>query len=714
MSVTGLGGNWSSLLVVMFMIASLTLVLGCQEGDPTISDTSQTETAREAAQSPISTPQPADMFTPIVTQGTRFSDREGALTPEPTPASMPSPTPNLINERTTPTPTPTLGTKPTQPGISAPTQPATSAPASSIAAHSPWIICGPSDYRPPLRYQQNNFLHWAPDGLQLIFLQREKIWRVDLKRGDLQEVVDVNPYTEPAYSGYKDWPMEYPSFASFSPDGFRIVYSTCEYQAASGANRQGGSRGYEIAMINIDGTGKERLTRDRRFDNYPVWSPDGTKIAFVSNVESRRPNGNNQLLVIDENSKWRKDKARIIAHHVATFPPVWSPDGDRIAFRMYEKKNDGVVEVMHSVRADGSEMRRIGEATTLASWSPDGERIAFGTSDEESVVIYTARYDGTDQLPIWSSGPDAKEVSVRSVDWSPDGSEILVVSATQSNRGTQIWTLTPDGKQRRRLGSSESQIMFDYAGWSPDGSRIAAYGIHGPMTLFSPKVVTLARDGTDIRPVVASHPRSTDTYRYLTGLPYAVNPTGTSEPADPAACHTRLVVPDPKDNPGLVYDCKVLLRVRDELAGSATLNWSADVPILEWEGVEFDGNPQRVRKLVLPDWGLTGTIPFEIGLLTELTRLILHSEYGPIPNFLTGPIPAELGNLRKLEILSLDGNFLSGGIPEELGQLENLQIMWIGLNFLGGCIPEGLRDIERHDFEDTGLVFCGEVEAEVQ
>ena len=115
-------------------------------------------------------------------------------------------------------------------------------------------------------------------------------------------------------------------------------------------------------------------------------------------------------------------------------------------------------------------------------------------------------------------------------------------------------------------------------------------------------------------------------------------------------CATGGAVADAANNPGLVSDCEALLAARDTLAGSATLNWSADTPITEWEGVAVGGVPQRVTGLRLNNRPLSGTIPPELGSLSNLQYLWLSS------NQLTGEIPtgqSELGNLSSLGILGL-------------------------------------------------------------
>ena len=63
------------------------------------------------------------------------------------------------------------------------------------------------------------------------------------------------------------------------------------------------------------------------------------------------------------------------------------------------------------------------------------------------------------------------------------------------------------------------------------------------------------------------------------------------------------------NNPGLAADCARLLAARDTLAGTGMLNWSADVPVTDWDGVTVGGSPLRVTELRLSEEGLTGEIP---------------------------------------------------------------------------------------------------------
>ena len=229
---------------------------------------------------------------------------------------------------------------------------------------------------------------------------------------------------------------------------------------------------------------------------------------------------------------------------------------------------------------------------------------------------------------------------------------------------------------------------------------------------------------------------------------FALEVSGIGKPPEDADCSSGVAVTNPDDNPGLVSDCEVLLAARDIMAGSASLNWSADIPIEEWDGITVSDSHGRVVWLNLGFRNLNGKIPAELGNLEYLHTLDLTSNrlngeipaelrnlgklrilylqvnhlYGEIPrelsylsnlttlalydNKLSGEIPLELGKLAELHELLLQVNQLEGSIPVELGDLKNLHSLFLGYNDFSGCIPTELRDIEHNDFSELGLLFC--------
>ena len=156
------------------------------------------------------------------------------------------------------------------------------------------------------------------------------------------------------------------------------------------------------------------------------------------------------------------------------------------------------------------------------------------------------------------------------------------------------------------------------------------------------------------------------------------------------ACSTGSAVASPEDNVGLVSDCNALLAMKRALEGRASpLNWSADTSIEDWEGIRVGGSTKRVVHLALNQRGLSGRIPAELGLLSQLSLLQLTD------NELQGTIPPELGSLGKLELLILSGNGLRGDIPADLADLANLSRMSLTGNDLSGNIPPELSSLTK-------------------
>ena len=110
-----------------------------------------------------------------------------------------------------------------------------------------------------------------------------------------------------------------------------------------------------------------------------------------------------------------------------------------------------------------------------------------------------------------------------------------------------------------------------------------------------------------------------------------------------------------------------------------SFNWLSEASLRDWHGITTDFTTGRVVGLSLP------------------------------MNNLTGPIPADLGNLDKLRSLVLTGNQLSGQIPVALGNLANLETIFLGVNQLSGCIPSRLQAVVESDLSTLGLQYCGTI-----
>ena len=339
---------------------------------------------------------------------------------------------------------------------------------------------------------------------------------VNAEGSELDTIVDANPGHFFTYGFHAD----------LSPDGSRLVYSSCEYPTGevdmSAADQRSERRKYhyEIATVALAGPDPRRLTVNSSIDHHPVWSPDMTRVAFLfghSNAPDRLrvmwADGSNQQDVTAMNSaSWLP-------------PPLWSPEGEHLAFFDYEDaSSDRSIEwpyrfplTLHTVRIDGTGLSRISEHTGAASWSPDGRRIAVARVAGEDVVLETIAPDGSDSrriIEITDRETSFADYYVRgrfgwgflgSLSWSPDGTHILYVCEA----GVCVTDL--DGNL---VGESPADLIphegRPHAAWSPDGSRIAIRSPGQPYTNphadGSAALFTMARDGTDVRVLVRGGP----------------------------------------------------------------------------------------------------------------------------------------------------------------------------------------------------------------
>jgi TolB protein len=236
---------------------------------------------------------------------------------------------------------------------------------------------------------------WSSDGARVAFMHYAD---VELGVGSHWDIFLMNPDGTGIVRLTREGGVA--SDPSWSPDGTRIAYAATQEEGHHIAGCWGAVGALcpsDIYVINADGTGRTRLTDDPAKDSQPDWSPDGSMIVFTSTRGD--PDGiDPDLYVMNADGT---GVSRLPTSLVWAFRPHWSPDGDSIAFVGF----DGNGIFVYVMDADGSGVTRLTDVAQTGDvqdvvWSPDGTEIAFTANQAGSSDLFVMNRDGTGLIQI--------------------------------------------------------------------------------------------------------------------------------------------------------------------------------------------------------------------------------------------------------------------------------------------------------------------------
>lgn len=217
-------------------------------------------------------------------------------------------------------------------------------------------------------------------------------------------------------------------------------------------NANPGAKDYRLEIADSDGEGVQVAVRSVESIISPSWSPDGSKVAYVSFREYRKP-------VIFVQDLMTGNRKVVVNEKGNNSAPAWSPDGSTLAVALSRDNHTQI----YAVSSEGGALRRLSNSNgidTEPNFSADGQWIYFTSDRSGSAQIYRMSASGGDAKRITFNG--ANNTSAR---LSSDGKTMAWVS--QRNGVYSLYAMDLASGQEMRLADQATEPSF-----SPNGKYI--------------------------------------------------------------------------------------------------------------------------------------------------------------------------------------------------------------------------------------------------